>query len=86
MCSSAKTASSVHHEGDAKSQTSDRDRVASVRRGLGRLVRLSEIIEEHGLDALPRDSVDHLEDKLWELRIRGKSGITFEPVKTSKRA
>lgn len=41
-----------------------------------RLVRLSELIEEHGLDALPRDTVSHLEDKLWELRIRGKSGIS----------
>ena len=41
-----------------------------------RLTRLSEIIEEHGLDALPRDAVDHLEDKLWELRIRSKSGIS----------
>lgn len=41
-----------------------------------RLVRVSEIIEDHGLDALPRDAVDHLEDKLWELRIRGKSGIS----------
>lgn len=41
-----------------------------------RLVRLSELIELHGLDALPRDAVDHLEDKLWELRIRGKSGIS----------
>jgi phage-related protein len=41
-----------------------------------RLVRLSEIIEEHGLDALPRDAVDHLEDKLWELRLTGKSGIS----------
>lgn len=41
-----------------------------------RLVRLAGIIEEHGLDALPRDAVDHLEDKLWELRIRGKAGIS----------
>jgi phage-related protein len=41
-----------------------------------RLVRSSEIIEEHGLDALPRDAVDHLEDKLWELRLKGKSGIS----------
>lgn len=41
-----------------------------------RLVRLSELIEEHGLDALPCDAVDHLEDKLWELRIRGKAGIS----------
>lgn len=41
-----------------------------------RLVRLSALIEQHGLAALPRDTVDHLEDKLWELRIRGKSGIS----------
>lgn len=41
-----------------------------------RLVRLSTIIEEHGLDALPRDAADHLEDKLWELRIRGRDGIS----------
>ncbi len=41
-----------------------------------RLVRLSEIIEHHGLAALPRDAVDHLGDKLWELRIRGRTGIS----------
>ena len=41
-----------------------------------RLVRLAELIEAHGLDGLPRDAVDHLEDKLWELRIRGRSGIS----------
>jgi phage-related protein len=41
-----------------------------------RLARLSELIETHGLGALPRDTVDHLGDKLWELRIRGKSGIS----------
>jgi phage-related protein len=40
-----------------------------------RLVRLSGIIEHHGLDALPRDAVDHLGGKLWELRIRGSDGI-----------
>lgn len=34
------------------------------------------MIEEHGLNALPRDSVKHLEDKLWELRITGKDGIS----------
>lgn len=41
-----------------------------------RLVRLSQLIEWHGMDALPRDAVSHLEDKLWELRIRGKAGIS----------
>ncbi len=41
-----------------------------------RLVRLSEIIAKHGLSSLPRDSVDHLGDRLWELQIRGKAGIS----------
>ena len=41
-----------------------------------RLVRLAELIEKHGLEALPRDRVAHLEDKLWELRLKGKAGIS----------
>jgi phage-related protein len=40
-----------------------------------RLSRLEELIEKHGLQALARGSFDHLEDKLWELRIRGRDGI-----------
>ena len=34
------------------------------------------MIELHGLDALPGEAIDHLEGKLWELRIRGKTGIS----------
>ncbi len=41
-----------------------------------KLVRLSAIVEQSGLQALPRDSVKHLEDKLWELRITGRDGIS----------
>jgi phage-related protein len=41
-----------------------------------RLVRLSEIIEKVGFEALPRESVKHLEDKLWELRMTGRDGIS----------
>jgi len=41
-----------------------------------RLVRLTELIEQLGLEALPRDSVKHLEDKLWELRMTGRDGIS----------
>jgi phage-related protein len=41
-----------------------------------RLVRLSELIEQIGFEALPRDSVKHLEDRLWELRITGRDGIS----------
>jgi phage-related protein len=41
-----------------------------------RLARLAKVIEEIGFDALPRDSVRHLGDKLWELRITGRVGIS----------
>lgn len=41
-----------------------------------RLLRFGDIIEQIGLDALPRDSVKHLEGKLWELRITGRDGIS----------
>jgi phage-related protein len=40
-----------------------------------RLVRLGAIIEAVGFQGLPGDTVKHLEEKLWELRIRGKDGI-----------
>jgi phage-related protein len=41
-----------------------------------RLVRLVDVIEQVGLQALPRDSVKHLEGTLWELRISGRDGIS----------
>jgi len=41
-----------------------------------RLVRLTELIEQIGFEALPRDSVKHLEDRLWELRVTGRDGIS----------
>lgn len=40
-----------------------------------RLVRIGAIIEAVGFQGLPADTVKHLEEKLWELRIRGKDGI-----------
>jgi phage-related protein len=41
-----------------------------------RLVRLTELTEQIGFDALPRNSVKHLEGRLWELRITGRDGIS----------
>jgi phage-related protein len=41
-----------------------------------RLSRLSSVIEQVGFSGLPRDAVKHLEDKLWELRITGRDGIS----------
>ncbi|CAN5833597.1 hypothetical protein BH11PSE8_BH11PSE8_30320 [soil metagenome] len=41
------------------------------------LVRVGGIIETVGFQGLPTDTVKHLEDKLRELRIRGKDGIAW---------
>jgi phage-related protein len=41
-----------------------------------RLARLSMLIVQVGFEALPRDTVKHLQDKLWELRLTGKDGIS----------
>jgi phage-related protein len=41
-----------------------------------RFLRFGDIIEQSGFQALPRDSVKHLEGKLWELRVTGRDGIS----------
>jgi phage-related protein len=41
-----------------------------------RFARFANLIEEIGFEALPRDSVKHLEDRLWELRMTGRDGIS----------
>lgn len=41
-----------------------------------RLGRFFNVIQEHGFEGLPRDAVKHLEDKLWEIRISGRDGIS----------
>jgi phage-related protein len=41
-----------------------------------RLARLAGVIEQVGFEALPADSVRHLDKKLWELRITGRDGIS----------
>ncbi|KAF0113062.1 MAG: hypothetical protein FD163_17 [Hyphomonadaceae bacterium] len=41
-----------------------------------RLGRFVKVIEDFGLQKLPHDAVKHLEGKLWELRIKGRDGIS----------
>jgi len=41
-----------------------------------RFLRYGDIIERAGFEGLPRDSVKHLEGKLWELRMTGRDGIS----------
>ena len=40
-----------------------------------RLVRLSALIAQFGLQSLPPATVKHLEARLWELRLTGRDGI-----------
>ena len=41
-----------------------------------RLIRYANLIEQFGLRGLPAEATRHLEGKLWELRLTGKSGIS----------
>ena len=40
-----------------------------------RFLRIAELIEANGLTAMREPHVKHLEDKLWEMRMKGKDGI-----------
>jgi len=40
-----------------------------------RLVPIADLIESHGLENLGMPYVRHIQDKLWEMRAKGKSGI-----------
>ena len=41
-----------------------------------RLARVAMMIEELGLEAVAEPHVKHLEGRLWEIRLRGRSGIS----------
>jgi len=41
-----------------------------------RLVRISELIETYGIEQVGMPHVRHLEDKFWEMRAKGKAGIS----------
>ncbi|MEY4582439.1 MAG: hypothetical protein RL701_7142 [Pseudomonadota bacterium] len=40
-----------------------------------RFLRISELIEAHGIAAMREPHVKHLEGKLWEMRMKGRDGI-----------
>ena len=43
---------------------------------LARFVRIVELIEGEGLPNVGAPHVKHLQDKLWEIRVKAKSGIS----------
>ena len=40
-----------------------------------RLTRIAKLIEEHGLERVVEPHVKHIEGRLWEMRLKGRSGI-----------
>jgi phage-related protein len=52
------------------------DELLALPAGLGaRMVRLLELIADHGLDQMREPHVKHLDGKLWELRAKAAEGI-----------
>jgi phage-related protein len=41
-----------------------------------RLARVAQLIEQHGLHRVGAPHVKHLEGSLWEIRLKGRSGIS----------
>ena len=41
-----------------------------------RFVRIANLIEMHGLERVGMPYVRHLQDKLWEMRMKGRDGIS----------
>lgn len=41
-----------------------------------RLARIAKLIEEKGLERVGEPHVKHIEGRLWEMRLRGRSGIS----------
>jgi phage-related protein len=40
-----------------------------------RLARIARLIEQNGLEQVREPHVKHIEGRLWEIRLRGRSGI-----------
>ena len=41
-----------------------------------RLARIAKLIEEMGLDRVGEPNVRHVEGRLWEMRLKGRGGIS----------
>lgn len=50
-----------------------------------RFLRISELIEKHGIAAMHEPHIKHLEGKLWEMRMTGRDGIARAIYVTANR-
>ena len=51
---------------------------------LARFTRITDLISAHGLTHVREPYVKHLGDKLWEIRVKGKAGISRAIYVTAK--
>ena len=58
---------------DARVETEMEEQAEDIR---SRFKRVVALIREFGLERLPPKYVDHIKGPIWELRLKGKDGIT----------
>jgi phage-related protein len=46
--------------------------------------KISELIETHGLQYVGEPHVEHLQGKLWQIRMKGRDGIARAPYVTAR--
>jgi phage-related protein len=57
-------------------ETVDREVEALPEDMRARLTRIAKLIEEKGLDRMGEPHVKHVGGRLWEMRLRGRSGLS----------
>ena len=61
---------------ETMNETVDAEVEALPEDGRARLARISKLIEEKGLESVGEPHVKHVEGRLWEMRLKGHSGIS----------
>jgi phage-related protein len=41
-----------------------------------RLARIAKLVEDKGLEHMAEPHVKHIEDRLWEMRLKGRGGVS----------
>ena len=65
-------------------ETVDKELAALPADMRARFVWISQLITEHGLENLGEPYVKHIEKALWEIRLKGKDGISRALYVTAK--
>ena len=65
-------------------ETVDEELAALPANMRARFVWISQLITEHGLENLGEPYVKHIEKALWEIRLKGKEGISRALYVTAK--